>query len=512
MLLSGTDNHIAGIGSMAESLQEFQRGKPGYEGYLNDRVAALPEVLQDAGYLTIMSGKWHLGLTPDRFPVKRGFEKSFTLLPGAANHYNFEPQLRDNDTKSNLEKLTPALYAENDKVVDNETLPSGFYSSDYFTERMLGFLHDRERANDTRPFFAYYTFSAPHWPLQAPEENIQPYKGLYDDGPENLRQRRLSNLKKLGLVPEHAVPHNVVVTDRESTKKGQGSEWNELSADEKQYSSRTMEVYAGMVERMDYNIGKVIQYLEGTGELDNTFIVFMSDNGAEGALLEAIPLFGTDLEKYSPPLSSLTRYIQKYYDNSYANIGRANSYVWYGPRWAQAATAPSRLYKTFTSEGGIRVPLILRYPPLTSSTSQDGIVRSFSTVMDIFPTVLDLAGVPPVGFSFRSRKVVPIRGTSWVPFLRNQRERIHAEDHATGWELFGRLAVRKGKWKATFIPEPYGPGAWELFDLDADPGETRDLSKDELSVFKDLLREWDQYVSETGVIGVPPEYGTLRVD
>jgi arylsulfatase len=273
-----------------------------------------------------------------------------------------------------------------------------------------------------------------------------------------------------------------------------------------------MEVYAGMVERMDYNIGKVIQYLEETGELDNTFIVFMSDNGAEGALLEAIPLFGTDLEKYSPPLSSLTRHIQKYYDNSYANIGRANSYVWYGPRWAQAATAPSRLYKTFTSEGGIRVPLILRYPPLTSSTSQDGIVRSFSTVMDIFPTVLDLAGVPPVGSSFRSREVVPIRGTSWVPFLRNQRERIHAEDHATGWELFGRLAVRKGKWKATFIPEPYGPGAWELFDLDADPGETRDLSKDELSVFKDLLREWDQYVSETGVIGVPPEYGTLRVD
>ena len=284
---------------MAESLLEFQRGKPGYEGYLNDRVAALPEVLKDAGYNTIMSGKWHLGLTPDRFPAKRGFEKSFTLLPGAANHYNYEPQLRDNDTKSRLEKMTPALYAENETIVDNETLPAGFYSSDYFTERLLGFLKERD-GNDERPFFAYYTFSAPHWPLQAPEENIKPYYGVYNEGPERLRQRRLVNLKKLGLVPEHAVAHDVVITDREKLRRGQGDDWDILSDEERQFSSRSMEVYAGMVERMDYNIGKVVDYLENTGELDNTFVVFMSDNGAEGALLEAIPLFGSDLEKYFP--------------------------------------------------------------------------------------------------------------------------------------------------------------------------------------------------------------------
>jgi arylsulfatase A-like enzyme len=281
---------------MAESIQDFQRGKPGYEGYLNDRVAALPEVLQDAGYHTIMSGKWHLGLTPDRFPAKRGFEKSFTLLPGAANHYNYEPQLRDNDTKSRLEKMTPALYAENEEIVDNEKLPDDFYSSDYFTERLLGFLKDRD---DDRPFFAYYTFSAPHWPLQAPEENIAPYYGVYDDGPERLRQRRFGKLKELGLVAEHAVPHDVVVVDREKPKKGQGDDWDLLTDEERQFSSRAMEVYAGMVERMDFNIGKVIEYLEDTGKLDNTFVVFMSDNGAEGALLEAIPLFGSDLEKYS---------------------------------------------------------------------------------------------------------------------------------------------------------------------------------------------------------------------
>ena len=282
---------------MAESIQEFQRGKPGYEGYLNDRVAALPEVLKDAGYLTLMSGKWHLGLTPDRFPAKRGFEKSFTLLPGAANHYNYEPQLKDNDVKSHLEEMTPALYAENENIVDNETLPPDFYSSDYFTERLLGFLKEREDVKDSRPFFAYYTFSAPHWPLQAPEENVKPYYGKYDDGPERLRQRRFENLKKLGLVPEHAIPHGVVVPDREKVKKGQGDNWDTQSEESRKYSSRAMEVYAGMVERMDQNIARVVNYLEQLGELDNTFVVFMSDNGAEGALLEANPLFGSDLEK-----------------------------------------------------------------------------------------------------------------------------------------------------------------------------------------------------------------------
>lgn len=283
---------------MAEAIKEFQRGKPGYEGYLNDRVAALPEVLQDNGYLTLMSGKWHLGMTPNRFPAKRGFEKSFALLPGAANHYNFEPQLRDNDSKSGLEKVTPLLYAENEKIVDNESLPEDFYSSDYFTEKLLGYFKERHDAHDARPFFAYYTFSAPHWPLQAPEENVRPYCGVYNDGPERLRQRRIANLKMLGLVPEHAVPHEVVVIERERSKKGMGDDWDALPEEEKAYSSRTMEVYAGMVERMDYNIRRVIDYLEETGELDNTFIVFMSDNGAEGALLEAHPLFGSDLEKY----------------------------------------------------------------------------------------------------------------------------------------------------------------------------------------------------------------------
>ena len=132
--------------------------------------------------------------------------------------------------------------------------------------------------------------------------------------------------------------------------------------------------------------------------------------------------------------------------------------------------------------------------------------------MDLFPTILELAGIPPVGPTFRSRSVVPVRGASWVPHLPGTQTGIHEEDHVTGWELFGRMAVRKGKWKVTYIPPPHGPGEWELFDLDKDPGETVDLSKKETKVFKGLLLEWDRYVNETGVVGIPPEYGTLRVD
>ena len=183
-----------------------------------------------------------------------------------------------------------------------------------------------------------------------------------------------------------------------------------------------------------------------------------------------------------------------------------------GPRWAQCATAPSRLYKTFTSEGGIRVPLILRYPPLTKSSQQNGIKHEFTTVMDVMPTVLDLAGVKHPGSKFRGRDVVPMRGSSWVPYLSNQIQAVHSEDHVTGWELFGRCGIRQGKWKATYIPEPYGPNRWELFDLDADAGETTDVSQKFPAKYKEMLKYWDEYVQETGVIGAAPEYGTLRLD
>ncbi|RTX39210.1 arylsulfatase, partial [Pseudomonas aeruginosa] len=245
MLLTGTDHHIAGIGTMAEALTPELEGKPGYEGHLNERVVALPELLREAGYQTLMAGKWHLGLKPEQTPHARGFERSFSLLPGAANHYGFEPPYDESTPR--ILKGTPALYVEDERYLD--TLPEGFYSSDAFGDKLLHYLKERDQS---RPFFAYLPFSAPHWPLQAPQEIVEKYRGRYDAGPEALRQERLARLKELGLVEADVEAHPVLALSRE---------WEALNDEERAKSARAMEVYAAMVERMDWNIGRVVDYL-----------------------------------------------------------------------------------------------------------------------------------------------------------------------------------------------------------------------------------------------------------
>ncbi|RKG53594.1 arylsulfatase [Acinetobacter cumulans] len=474
MLLSGTDHHLAGLGSMAESIRPEQKGQPGYEGYLNDQVAALPELLQDAGYYTVMSGKWHLGLTADRFPAKRGFEKSFTLLPGAANHYAFEADIPEEEVPGLL-KVTRGLYAENDEYIHE--IPADFYSSDYFTDKLLDYLKD-DTARAGRPFFAYLPFSAPHWPLQAHRDDIAKYQGVYDAGPEVLRQKRLDRVRELGLVGADATIHPVLA----KTKF-----WDELSDTDKKQSARTMEVYAAMVDRLDQNVGRVIDHLKKTGQYDNTIIIFLSDNGAEGAQLEALPVFGPDLATV----------ISKYYDNSFENIGNGNSYVWYGEHWAQAATAPARLYKAHTSEGGIRTPAFIKH---TGFGRQQGISHEFLTVMDWLPTLLNVLDVQHPGTQYKGRDLVPLRGKSILPYLNQQQDHIHDTDHITGWELFGQKALRKGDWKALFIPAPNGPNQWQLYNLAADAGETDDLAERYPEKLHELLEDWKVYVKENGVI------------
>lgn len=484
MLLSGTDNHIAGLGQMAEfmmSAPESYRGRPGYEGYLNFRVAALPEILQDAGYLTIASGKWHLGMTADKSPSQRGFTKSLAYLPGAGNHHNYEPQL---EMRLPPFMKSDGFWMENDEFIDRRTqLPADFYSSNYFTTRLLGFLESRTSEEKDQPFFGYLAFTAPHWPLQAPSEKIAKYRGYYDSGPEGLRLRRLQQLRKLGLIPADVVAAPV---DAETL------EWQAMSEQERQESARKMEVYAAMVDKMDENVGRVLDYLEGTGELDNTFILFMSDNGAEGNLLESLPVMSN---------LGIQETLKRYYDNSLENIGAANSFVWYGPRWALAATAPSRGFKGWTTEGGIRCPCIVRYPHLRLSSG--GVSHEYTNVMDILPTILDLAGVGHPGKSFRGREVVSVRGKSWVPYLNSQAATVYqSETDVAGWELFGMRAIRRGNYKAVFIPPPKGPGAWQLFDVCKDPGELIDLAAVEEQVMRNLLRDWEQYYAETGMFEI----------
>jgi arylsulfatase A-like enzyme len=460
MLLTGTDHHIAGIGTMLEVAVPGFRGAPGYEGYLNERVVALPELLRDAGYLTLMAGKWHLGHTIETSPWARGFERSFALLPAGASHYGAEA--------GGGFPPVPTLYTEDDHFV---TVGEDFYSSDSYTDTLLRYLRERPDGDD-RPFFAYLPFQAPHWPLQAPRDSIAAYHGRYDAGPDALREERLAALKRLGLCPPDVEAHPVVADG--------AAEWADMTAEARALSARAMEVYAAMVDRMDWNIGRVVDYLADSGELDDTVVIFLSDNGAEGAIVEAMPLRGAEIAAQ----------IERNCDNSLDNLGGPTSFIWYGPRWAQAATAPSRLHKAFTTEGGIRVVGFLTWP---------GFARQGEIGTDIAPTVLELAGAEHPG-TYRGRAVEPIRGRSLVPYLSGDGAAVHAAETGTGWELFGRRAIRQGDWKALYLPAPYGPGAWQLYDLSRDPGEIHDLAAAEPDKLAELLALWDRYVEENGVI------------
>ena len=503
--MTGTDHHIAGLGNLIEWTnisgqngpkgERFdtapQRGMPGYEGYLNEKVVALPELLKDAGYLTLMSGKWHLGLTTERSPHARGFERSFAHLPACSNHYAYEPQLQGQDKTPDFMTMSfIALHSEDGKFV--KKLPDGWYSTDGYGDKMLQYLKDRHESKDDRPFFGYLPFTAPHWPLQAPQKHIKNYRGVYDEGPEALRKKRLQRLKELGMVPKDVEPHPVVADEVK--------EWSQLTDEERSKSCRAMECFAGMVESIDVNVGKVVDYLEQTGELDNTFVCFMSDNGAEGAAYEAYPIVQ----------GTMPEHLQKYYNNSLDNLGNGDSFIWYGPRWAQAATAPSRLYKAYTTEGGVRVPFLAKFPEtLKGAIDGDGITDQFATVMDLAPSILDMAGVPHPAPTYRGKDIVPMRGKSMLPFVKGESERVHPSDFIQGWETAGRAALRKGDWKIVFIPKPKGPEKWQLYNLVADPGEVHDLAEDasQEQRMREMLKLWDQYVLETGVIPLAPELG-----
>lgn len=326
MIMTGTDHHIAGLGNLIEwtnisgqnapaegNSKRFdtapQRGMPGYEGYLNERVATLPEILQDAGYLTLISGKWHLGLTPERSPKARGFERSFAHLPACSNHYAYEPQLETPDKIPDFMTMSfIALHSEDGEYV--KKLPDGWYSSNGYGDKMLSYLKERNEKKDERPFFGYLPFTAPHWPLQAPDEYIAHYKGVYDEGPEVLRQKRLQRMQEIGLIARGVEPHAVIADEVKA--------WDALTSEEKAKSAKAMEVFAAMVECIDANVGKVVDYLEQTGELDNTMVCFMSDNGAEGAAYEAYPIVQ----------GQMMQHLKKYYNNSIENIGRGDSFVW----------------------------------------------------------------------------------------------------------------------------------------------------------------------------------------
>jgi arylsulfatase A-like enzyme len=457
MLISGTDSRIAGFGTMAESIASNQRGKRGYEGYLSDRIAALPEMLMTHGYRTFLSGKWHLGREPLQDPSMRGFQYSFALLQGAHNHFG-------RGLSTNPQEGT--TYRENGRTISS--LPADFYSSDYFVTKLIEQLSTSDVTEREKPFFAWLAFSAPHFPLQAPDEDIARYKGRYDSGFEVLRQERLKRQIALGLIKGDVVAHQPEVP----------ASWESLSVEEKRRGARKMEVYAAMVDRLDQNIGRLLAELKRTGKYESTVILFLSDNGAEG----------TDYSKINLPIIR-NRLVGA--DNSLENIGKATSWESYGPGWAQAATAPSWLYKSFETEGGTHTPAILRLPG-----SDAEIADAYLDVKDVVPTFLELAGVPAPRGIFQGRSVAPLEGRSWVAYLRKRATEVYSPDAVIAHELMGSRAARQGEWKIT----DRGDGHWLLFNMVRDPGETQDLSDLEPEVKARLVAAYGAYAMAVGVI------------
>ena len=460
MLLTGVDNHITGLGAMGELTTPKQKGNPGYEGHLNKTVAALPEVLNESGYHTYMVGKWHLGEEEGYRPSDRGFEQTFALLNGGGSHWP------DQRPVTPTEHMT---YARNGEIV--ETLPEDFYSTKDYTDYLLDWL-EIDKADDS-PFFAYVAYTAPHDPLHAPQEYIDKYKGLYDEGFDVLRSERYQRLKSLGLIAENAEMH-----------PWNGTTWDELSEDEKRTSARKMEVYAAMIDYMDNQISRIITWLEESGKFDNTMIVFMSDNGANGSSLLTYP--GQTDEFVSS------------FDNSVDNIGLPNSLVDMGPNWATASMSPYRLYKSFTTEGGIISPCIIKLP-VSLDTDQE-MIHSFTHISDLAPTFLGLAGVSHP--SEQNEAIPPMMGKSLESIFSGEVDAVHVNE-GIGYELHGRRAYFKDEWKIVNLPVPFGNGDWQLYNLIEDPTEINDLSAEYPETRNELITGWNEYSENVGIVYDP---------
>ncbi len=453
MLLTGTDAHTAGLGTMAELVTPAQAGRPAYRGELAPDVPTLGERLQAAGYRTLFAGKWHLG---GGGPAARGFSSSFALMQAGHHHFGADAG-------------AGVTYLDNGRAVAR--LPVDFYSSTAFADRLIV---DLKATSPDIPVFATLAFTAPHWPLMAPTADIARQKGRYDDGYEALRERRIARQKALGILPATAAARAMELPP--------GTRWAELSADNRAKAARRMEVYAAMVTRMDAEIGRVRAELKRSGRDRNTIILFLSDNGAEAVdLTRAAAGFraagggGSHGAAFQQGIARA--------DNSLASLGTAASYAAYGPGWAQAGNGIGWLWKAFPTEGGTWVPAILRVPG-----ARPGPIRARLDIRDVAPTLLELAGVASA----------PTAGRSWKPLLGGSATSVRGDDDVLAHELFGARSLRAGAWKLLDV----GDRRWQLFDLDADPGETHDLAPADPARVAALSARWESWARDSGV--VPP--------
>ncbi|MDF3077632.1 MAG: arylsulfatase [Sphingobacteriaceae bacterium] len=443
-LLTGLHPHQTGVGHMAEELENptaSDWGIDGYKGYLNKNCVTIAEVLKQSGYHTYMTGKWHVGMaTPDRWPLQRGFEQFTGILPGGSSHLKPFP-------------LRGIVYGNNPPVYD---APKGYYDTDFYTDNAIKFINEQK---DTKPFFLYLAHTAPHWPLQAKQADIDKFMHKYDIGWDSVRQERWRKQLAMGLVKKEW-----------GLSKQDMRPWNELTAQEKKDVSYRMAIYAAQVYCLDYNVGKLVKSLKDSGKLKNTFIMFLSDNGA--AAEPGLELGGKPMSEVNNP------------DKFWA--------VSYGKGWANVSNTPFRRYKIETYEGGMSAPFIAYWPGVIKS--QAGKFNSTPHyLIDIMPTVLDIAGAkyPKV---YNGNTIYPNQGISMKPLFLNGKGEQHDYMY---WEHEDNCAIRHGKWKGV---KRLDAKQWELYDLDSDRTEQFNVAAQHADIVKDLDAHWIAWANSHNVL------------
>lgn len=467
-LLSGVDTHVSGLGNMDEWTAPNQKGVPGYEGYLNDRVATLPSLLKDSGYHTYMVGKWHLGKNPNQIPAARGFERDFSLLDGAGSYWDM----------TNFTGTSPqSVFTEDGRYLNK--LPDDYYATKTYTDKLIKFI-DANRG-DGKPFFAYVAHQAPHDPYHLPREWRNSHIGEYDKGWDAVRQERLKRQIDLGIIPAGTqlaermwfLPDPIV-----------------LAPASRAFLGKKQELYAGMMENLDHHIGRLVDHLKEIGEYENTIFVVFGDNGAEGTDLFA--------QIAGKPGTRDFLYASIKWSQTHPNAwGDPGSYVGYGPMWAQVSMTPFSQYKGWVAEGGVRNALIVSGPAV--KRPKGSINHGVMHVADFMPTLLDVAG-SSYPKTYQGHKLPALIGKSWNKMLAGEADSPRTEKDYIAWEIFGNRALRQGDWKIRWQHKPFGKGDWELFNLASDPAERVDLAGQQPERLKILLASWDGYVKANNVI------------
>nr|HET7859436.1 arylsulfatase [Caldimonas sp.] len=467
-LLTGLHPHQTGIGILT-----YDSGPEGYAGNLNHRCVTIPQVLKANGYRTYMSGKWHVSSnlkTPtDSWPMQRGFDAFFGTIIGAGSFYDPNTLTRGNEN------------------VEHEARKPGWFYTDAISDQAVAYIDEHCRDHKATPFFEYVAYTAPHWPLHAHDDDIARYRGRFDRGWDALREARLQRLVASGILKAHWK-----LTERDPTQPP----WSEAERDEqfRAWTLRCMEVYAAQVDRMDQGIGRIVEALERNGELANTLVVFLADNGA---CAEDIPQDVT-VDELVDKLMIARRTTRSGEPVQFGNDvtrmpGPENTYQSYGVAWANLSNAPFRLYKHWIHEGGISTPLIAHWPDGIDAKENGTIRHAPGYLPDIMATIVDVTGATYPA-TFDGHAVDPLEGQSLLPVFA--RDATGEDRRPMFWEHEGNAAVRIGKWKLV----RRHPRDWELYDMDVDRTELHDLAAREPERVQRMAAQYEEWAKRCGVI------------